>query len=255
MKRISRYGIPAAVVLAFVLAGAAQVGAGGESRALVGRPNVMVIMTDDQTVESLRVMKNVRRLLAGKGTTFTNSFVSFPLCCPSRATFLTGQYSHNTGVVGNNFATGYSRFDQSNTLAVWLDAAGYTTAFVGKYLNDYGKAARGRFVPPGWDDWHAAVRVNYYRHSMLENGRINYYGTSVGNYSSDVYTQRALDALRRHAPSARPFFLWLSYLRPARRVAGRARRPQGPADPRAGTASPGPVLGPGPAALAVAERA
>ena len=214
MKRIFRYGIPAALVLAFVLAGAAQSGAKGKARSAAGRPNVVVVMTDDQTVESMRVMKNVRRLIAGQGTTFTNSFVSFPLCCPSRATFLTGQYSHNTGVVGNNFATGYSRFDQSNTLAVWLDAAGYTTAFVGKYLNDYGKSATSRFVPPGWDDWHAAVRVNYYRHSMLENGRITYYATAAKDYSSDVYTERALDVLRRHARSSRPFFLWLSYFAP-----------------------------------------
>ena len=65
------------------------------------RPNVVVVMSDDQTVESLRVMANVRTLLQAQGTTFDSSFASYPLCCPSRSTFLTGQYAHNHGVLSN----------------------------------------------------------------------------------------------------------------------------------------------------------
>src|SRR6266705_1096987 len=119
MTRSLRYGLPALVGLLLALAGAAQVAARGSKSRAVRRPNVIVIMTDDQTVQSLWVMKNVRRLLVRQGTTFTNFFTSFPLCCPSRATFLTGQYSHNTGVVDNSFTNGYSRLDQSNTLPLW----------------------------------------------------------------------------------------------------------------------------------------
>ena len=64
-------------------------------------PSVVVVMTDDQRTDELTVMPRVRRLLARRGTTFTRSFATFPLCCPSRATFLTGQYAHNHGVLDN----------------------------------------------------------------------------------------------------------------------------------------------------------
>lgn len=177
------------------------------------RPNVVVIMTDDQTLESLRVMKRTLALLAAQGTTFDNAFASFPFCCPSRATFLTGQYSHNHGVVGNSYQNGLGRLDESSTLPVWLQAAGYSTIFVGKYLNEYGRYA-ARAVPPGWSEWYAAVRVNYYDHSMNRNGRIVYYKSGPRNYSTTVYTRTALDAVRRHAAGGKPFFLWLSYLAP-----------------------------------------
>jgi N-acetylglucosamine-6-sulfatase len=190
----------------------AEAPASGRPRA-DDRPNVVVIMTDDQTVESLRVMANVQRFLVAPGTTFVNSLVNFPLCCPSRATFLTGQYSHNHRVVGNNFTNGLARLDQSNTLPVWLSQAGYDTIFVGKYLNEYGKL-EPRAIPPGWNEWYAGVRLAYFNHSMNRNGKLVYYGSSLASYQSDVYTSTAVDAIRRHARSSKPFFLWLSYFAP-----------------------------------------
>ena len=106
-------------------------------------------MTDDQTVESLRVMTNVRRLLADRGATFGSSFVTYALCCPSRATFLTGQYAHNHGVLGNRPPEGgYAKLDHTNTLPVWLQDAGYYTAHLGKYLNGYGRPDPTE-IPPG----------------------------------------------------------------------------------------------------------
>ena len=68
------------------------------------RPNVVVVMTDDQD-NTLRGMDSVSSLLSARGTTFANSYTSYPLCCPSRATFLTGQYAHNHGVLGNSTAS------------------------------------------------------------------------------------------------------------------------------------------------------
>ena len=177
------------------------------------RPNIVMIMTDDQTVESVRVMTNVNRMLAAKGTTFTNSFATFPLCCPSLATFLTGQYSHNHGVVGNNYANGLARLDQTNTLPVWLRAAGYDTFFVGKYLNGYGRN-QPRAVPPGWTEWHAGLRMTYFDHTMNHNGRIVRYGTDELSYQTDVYASAAVDVIQRRARAAKPFFLWLSFFAP-----------------------------------------
>ena len=84
------------------------------------RPNVIVIETDDQNDDMLGHGDRPLGLLGGRGPTFTNSYVSYPLCCPSRATFLTGQYTHNHGVVCDRAADGYGRLDHSNTLAVWL---------------------------------------------------------------------------------------------------------------------------------------
>ena len=114
---------------------------GGNAAAAHARPNIVVIETDDQTVESMRVMDNVRARIGAQGATFKNSFVNFPLCCPSRATFLTGQYAHNHGVLSNVPPDGGSdRFQAlhaDNNLAVWLRSAGYYTAMVGKYLNGY----------------------------------------------------------------------------------------------------------------------
>jgi N-acetylglucosamine-6-sulfatase len=177
------------------------------------RPNVVVIMTDDQTVESMRVMANVNRMLVRKGTTFANSFATFPLCCPSRATFLTGQYSHNHGVVGNNYANGLARLDQTNTLPVWLQTAGYETVFVGKYLNEYGRN-QPRAIPPGWSEWYAGLRMTYFDHTMNRKGRIVRYGHDELSYQSDVYARTAVDVLRRHAQGPKPLFLWLSFFAP-----------------------------------------
>ena len=103
-----------------------------EAAAVQGRPNVLVIETDDQTLESMKVMHNVNALIGDQGVTFANSFVNFSLCCPSRATFLTGQYAHNHGVIDNQPPDGgFPQFESlhaNNNLAVWLQDAGYYTA-------------------------------------------------------------------------------------------------------------------------------
>ena len=118
------------------------------------RPNVLVIETDDQTVESMRVMDNVNSLIGDQGATFTNSFVNYSLCCPSRATFLTGQYMHNHACSATSRrAAASTRFQDlhgGNNLAVWLRHAGYYTAMIGKYLNGY---SNHPLVPPGWSEW------------------------------------------------------------------------------------------------------
>src|SRR5690242_5973645 len=90
-----------------------------------GRPNILVVMTDDMNRADLQFMPKTRKLLGRQGTTFTNAITSFPLCCPSRATFLTGQYSHNHGVGGNFYPEGwYGMPGRNNSLATWLDGGG-----------------------------------------------------------------------------------------------------------------------------------
>ena len=118
------------------------------------RPNIVFVMTDDQTASSLSFQRNVR-LLQEQGTTFDRTIATYPLCCPSRATYLSGQYSHNHGVIHNAGPFGgYTAFDHANALPVWLQKAGYRTMHVGRYLNGYGVQNLDLTeIPPGWNDW------------------------------------------------------------------------------------------------------
>ena len=185
-------------------------GAAAAPAAAQDRPNVLIILTDDQTEESLRVMEKTLRLLGEEGTTFRNSFVSYPLCCPSRATLLTGQYAHNHKVMGNPPTGGYRRLNHANTLPVWLKAAGYQTAHVGKYLNGY----RGPEVPPGWSRWFGLSDPSTYMmygYSVIVDGKRVHYGFSPADYQTDVLAARAEATLRGFARvralDGRPFFL------------------------------------------------
>src|SRR4051795_1963684 len=189
----------------------------GQAPAAATAPNVVVIESDDQTVESMRIMNRVNSLIGAQGATFQNSFVNYSLCCPSRATFLTGQYEHNHGVTGNNGPTGgFQQFESlhgDNNLAVWLQNAGYYTALIGKYLNGYAKSSG---VPPGWSEWHAVIQASslVYNYTMNDNGTFTQYGQSPAAFLQDVLTSKAVDFINRRAPPPQPFFLWLTYTAP-----------------------------------------
>ena len=217
-----------ALLLVVVLGAGVAGSAGAGSAQAPAKPNVLVVMTDDQTVESLRVMANVRALLAAEGTTFANNFASFPLCCPSRATFLTGQYGHNHTVMGNAAPTGgYEKLDSTNTLPVWLQRAGYRTVHIGKYLNGYGRRSATE-IPPGWTEWYGSVdpsTYQFYNYTLNENGKAVKYGADAASYQADVYTRKAVDAVRRLTPGG-PFFLSVAYLAP------HSGGPREPDDPR-----------------------
>jgi len=206
-------------VLAAALALGAAVLTATAGAAAGTRPNVVVIMTDDQTLASLSVMPNTRTLLADRGTTFDNYLISLSQCCPSRATFLTGQFAHNHGVLGNKAPIGgYDKLDHSNTLAVWLQRAGYLTTMIGKYLNGYGeKPGTHKVIPPGWNEWFVPLGngvYRYYDYTMNENRTVVHYGTDPASYETDVFAQKAVAAIGRRAGSNQPFFLWLAYVAP-----------------------------------------
>jgi N-acetylglucosamine-6-sulfatase len=180
-----------------------------------GRPNIIMILTDDLDAASILHMPNLKSLLIEQGTTFENAFVSNPLCCPSRATILRGQYAHNHDVLTNEPPDGgFEKFRElgreSSTMATWLDAEGYRTIFVGKYMNGY----EGTYVPPGWDEWYG-ISGNYLSTDLNENGKVNHYDPEQ-DYLTDVLADRAVDYVRRPgggSPSFfvphRPFFMWL----------------------------------------------
>jgi N-acetylglucosamine-6-sulfatase len=185
------------------------------------RPNVLVLMTDDQDIESMRVMPNVQRLLADRGTTFDQSFVSFALCCPSRATFFTGQYSHSHGVVWNALPDGgYAKLDKSNWLPLWLQRAGYRTIHLGKFLNGYGRQnSLPTEIPLGFDSWHGSVdpsTYQFYNYTVNEHGTLQTYGANrdPAFYQTDFYSRRAVELIEGAAPSDQPFFFSIGFLAP-----------------------------------------
>lgn len=186
-------------------------GAGGS------RPNVLVIMTDDQRWDTLDVMPTVRRELVDRGTSFTNAFVPNALCCPSRASTLTGLHSHTTGVLSNGRDHGgFDAFVDGTSIATVLDAAGYRTALIGKYLNGYigRRFDNYEYVPPGWDSWFAVPTGAYYNYTASADGvQTSPFGEAPSDYAARVMTQRARDVLEQ-TPRIRPFFMLFSATAP-----------------------------------------
>src|SRR3954451_19375035 len=174
---------PILAVAVALLASAAPAAARPVSAGHDGRPNILVVMTDDQAAADLAQMPNVRELLVKQGTRFTNAVDSFPLCCPSRATFITGQYAHNHGVLGNFYPYGwYGMKGRANTLPAWLQQAGYPTALIGKWLNGYGALDAHGEVPKGFDIWRGLLDLSaydYYNFVMNRNGKLKTWGDAV----------------------------------------------------------------------------
>jgi len=180
-------------------------------------PNIVVIMTDDQTLETMRFLPQVKNLIQDKGTTFTNYTVSFPNCCPSRATYLTGQYSHNTGVQDNVPPDGgFAKLKGDQTLPVWLHDAGYVTASVGKYLNTWGDGGQIQ-APPGWDRWYSLIdpsTYHYFDYDISVDGVRTHFGKRPQDYSTDVLAREAVRFIGARANKKRPFFLSFTPLAP-----------------------------------------
>lgn len=174
-------------------------------------PNVVLIVTDDQRWDSLGFMPTVSRALQGKGVTFKNSFVVNSLCCPSRASILTGNYSHTTGVYTVTPPYGGAQaFDPTSTLTTWLSDAGYHTGLMGKYLNHY----RGRAIPPGWDDWVSfSGAYDYYDYTVNRNGSLQHRGSRPSDYSTTMFGKEARRFIT-DAPADQPFFLYFAPFAP-----------------------------------------
>lgn len=197
---------------------------------LPDRPNMVLVMADDMRVDDLAFAPNLRRLVAAHGVSFENSFSPFPLCCPARASFMTGQYAHNHKVLWHEPPFGYGSFDDSRTLATSMRQAGYRTGFVGKYLNRYGKdpsKVTGEpsytYVPNGWDDWRGAVEnpgdapfhgdtYDYYDTPFNVNGVLD--NRYRGVYQSKVIGDFSVDMVRSFARRPDPFFLYLNFVAP-----------------------------------------
>jgi N-acetylglucosamine-6-sulfatase len=207
--------VAVAVCVTVALAGALALAKGKQAadRAEPQRPNVLIVMTDDQAVNSFsrRYMPNAFDLFRDGGTVFTRGTAVPPLCCPARAGLLTGQYPHNHGVYRNQ--PGFANLiDPADTLPVWLRRSGYRTGFVGKFMNGY--AAKRQLRPAaGFDRWFGMEESEYFNYRVSDDGRPVTYGDEPQEHSTTVATREAAEFITEPA-SREPFFLWLSYTAP-----------------------------------------
>ncbi len=182
-------------------------------------PNVLIVMTDDQRHDDAWVMTNTQSMIADQGIEFTNAFVPNAWCSPSRISTLTGRYSHTTGMYRNfppygAFAS-FGPGEDSDTLASWLDGAGYRTGLFGKYINGY----TGTYVPPGWDHWVSFLENerneggSYYDYSLSTNGTVVDYGSTPEDYSTDVLNAHVVDFIAS-TPADVPFFAFYTPFAP-----------------------------------------
>lgn len=174
-------------------------------------PNVLLLLTDDQDVElhGLNPLQKTTELLTEYGTKFTNAYTSTPLCCPARASLLTGQYAHNHLTFNNSINGGcnghrWRTISEPRALPVLLQKHGYRTFFAGKYLNQF----KGAEVPPGWDTFYGLHgNSRYYNYTIRENRRNVSYSDI---YLTDMLRDRTVEFIHNVRNSHKPFFAMVS---------------------------------------------
>jgi N-acetylglucosamine-6-sulfatase len=189
-----------------------------QAQTLAAKPNIVFILADDMRKDDMMYMPKTHSLLREQGMGFRNAFVSNAICCPSRATIMRGQYSHNTGVWSNSPTDspsttigGWQAYrDNSNeadTVATRLQDAGYRTGLFGKYLNGYNTTE----VPPGWDRWFTHVNgIDYYDYQINDNGTIKHYESTSADYETDVIASHAKSFIGTSASAGVPFFAYVA---------------------------------------------
>jgi N-acetylglucosamine-6-sulfatase len=191
----------------------------GAEESSVEQPNIIFVLTDDLDYAAAQKLPEIDALLRDGGTAFENAFVSQSLCCPSRATILTGLYAHNHQVKDVKPPQGgFKKFRdeglEEDTIAVRLQESGYRTALFGKYFNLYPEENDPTYVPPGWDEWRGLMEEGQpyqpYNYQINENGEIVSYGTGTEDYQTDILSEKAADFVRSTASDSRPFFMYVA---------------------------------------------
>ncbi len=211
MSRV-RTGCVGALLLFAVVSPAVPAAAQGLGQASPGAPDIVLIVTDDQRSDTVWAMPVLARRVAARGVTFPDAFVVNPICCPSRASILTGNYSHTHLVYRQAPPFGrFEWFDDGSTLATWLHDAGYRTGLFGKYLDGYQHDALTGYVPPGWDRWVAFVRSRERGYTLTIDGQPRVFGTGPEDDATVVLTREAIAFIER---TAGPLFIELAMSAP-----------------------------------------
>jgi N-acetylglucosamine-6-sulfatase len=200
--------------------------------------NFLVIQTDDgpRSAYTQKVLPNTFKKIVDRGFRFEDAMTTTPLCCPSRMSLLTGQYSHNHGVTTNFYP---KLRGKNNTLPVWLERKGYRTVHVGKYANGYERGGRDARVAPGWTDWFTSMgKARYFDYDLSVNGRRVSYGDQARAHQTRVVTRRSVGLIRNHFKHKRtrnqPLYLQADYFAPHSGNGGSGRCAQNAAVPLPG---------------------
>ena len=174
------------------------------------------MLTDDLSSNLVSYMPHLQAVQRA-GTTMSSYYVVDSLCCPSRSAIFTGQFPHDDGVFTNAGRDGgYFAFnqhdDQQKSFALALHDAGYRTAMMGKYLNQYQPSYP---EPPGWDEWDVAGNAyGEFGYNLNQNGRQQHYGSAPQDYLTDVLAAKANAFIGSSAASGQPFMLEVATFAP-----------------------------------------
>ncbi|MEU9143678.1 sulfatase [Streptomyces sp. NPDC048349] len=197
---VSRRGFlggAAAVAAATAVPALAQV-AGAGPAAAAGRPNILLIVTDDQPKHTEWALPKTVSWLADHGVKFTNGHVTTPLCAPSRSSVFSGRHAHNHGVRNNGAS---HALDQSTTVQRYLKQAGYRTGLFGKYLNSWTLADN----PPHFEEF-ALLQPGYVDAQWNVNGTVQ----TINGYTTNIIKNRTLNFLDKAATDTRPWFAYVT---------------------------------------------
>jgi N-acetylglucosamine-6-sulfatase len=187
------------------------------------RPNIILILTDDldSKLNTLDYMPHLQKLMIKRGLSMKDFFITTPTCCPSRTSFLRGQYTHNHEIYTSSAVGGFQQFyllqHDSSTIATWLGAAGYQTIFLGKYLNGYPIRLDRSYVPQGWDEWYSPSRGKPYiglNYTLNANGAQIPFEGQPEEYLMDVLTAQMRTFLRAPERLNAPFFMLFAPYQP-----------------------------------------
>ena len=189
---------------------------------IIAKPNIVLILTDDMRKDDMMYVPKTHSLLREQGMVFRNAFVSNALCAPSRASIMTGQYSHNNGVWSNSSTDspstsigGWQAYqdngNEKDNVATRLHDAGYRTALFGKYLNGYTDTT---FIPQGWDRWFAVFSSRYFDFDVNDQGTVRRFGTKDSDYMTDVLSRQTNAFIGNGASQGRPFFAYVAPIAP-----------------------------------------
>jgi arylsulfatase A-like enzyme len=197
----ARRRLVGALLACLILVGGSLAFRPARSQEPVDRPNILIIISDDQrAMDTMHVMPRTRRLLGERGTKFDQFYATTPVCCPSRSTLLSGRYAHNHFVQNNLLA---QNLDQNSTIEHYLQRSGYKTAIAGKFLNGWPVAYQR---PPFFDRW-ATTHGGYYGKRFNVNGNVR----KVHKYSVDFVREQAIKNLQHfEGADDQPWFMYLA---------------------------------------------
>ena len=176
------------------------------------QPNILIIVTDDQR-QGINVMPAVRKYFGEQGRAYSNAFVTTPVCCPSRASIMTGQYAHNHGVQSNIPDVTLDEFVQRDTIQKRLHSRGYTTGYFGKFLNGWALTKDPQhfdtYALANSGDNKSDTRYFNTNFAVKNEGESSYHDEIAEGYVTDYLGDKGVDFIETHQEAP-----WLMILAP-----------------------------------------